>query len=129
MDSLLDKLVSNDALTHHSMSGGYAREWAAYKQALRRVEEVDPERLALAHSQPLNDLDEAVVALVNTAWQEGARVGAAFVRAEDEMDAPFRICDGYNGTGVARRRPNAGERCMTCYEKGYVTRDGEWAIR
>jgi hypothetical protein len=122
----LDNLVCHDMLPHSAYSGAYAREWAHYKRALARVEDDLGDGGPMNAKHPLTLMDEAAVALVNAAWHEGTHIGAAFARAEDELDAPWRICGQCNGTGAPRDNDEHAKACRGCGGKGFVTRDGEW---
>lgn len=125
MDSLFDKLFSQGMLPHN-YSDAYALEWAEYKRALQRVEDLDPGLVGGPGITPLVLMDEAVVALVNAAWLNGSRIGAAFARAEDTVAAPFRICQVCNGTGRNARGSHKGEGCRACNELGFTNTAGEW---
>jgi hypothetical protein len=75
---------------------------------------------------PLNVMDEAVVALANAAWYAGTAVGAAFAKAEGSLETPFAICGTCSGGGRLRDGRYAGQQCMGCGGKGFVTNSGEW---
>jgi hypothetical protein len=85
-----------------------AAEMAAYKQTLDTVIDVAPERLDLVHGNPLNDLDEEVIALVNAAsyaaFREGVR--SVFTWAGGEATTPSeQLCPQCNGHGRRRGHP------------------------
>ncbi len=123
MATMLDDIVTNDLLPFRARESGYAREWAAYKHALRRVEDLDPEGLGGPGITPLSDLDEAAVALVNAAWQAGATVGAAFADAQAVLtSASHHVCFPCNGRGRCMGEPRD---CVRCGGRGLV--NAEWS--
>jgi hypothetical protein len=126
MDGLLGKIIAHDMLPDSAHSGRCAPEWAEYKLALGLVEKLDPGLVGGPGISPLSELDAAAVALVNAAWLEGTRVGAAFARAEDELDAAFRVCGRCGGYGSDARGADPSASCVGCDGRGYVTRDGQW---
>ncbi len=121
MATILEKAFSDDLLPFGAISGGYAREWAAYKQALQRVEAMFPDQFGGPGITPLSTMDEAAIALCLAAWHAGTAVGDAFARAEEALHSPpERVCDHCDGYGKVRRGEYKGQRCIACRGRGVV---------
>ncbi len=103
-----------------------ASEWAAYKQALGTVIDLDPDRLSMGgagHSVSL--LEDAVVVLFCASWHAGVRAAQA-ASAGSGFAVPVTSCPGCYGhgrlwNGRSVRRPNADETtCPACCDHGAV---------
>jgi hypothetical protein len=110
------RLLREDALG--SIDDAYAVHWSRYKKALAAVEALDPERLSGPGQTPLTLMDEEVVAHVHEAWEAGAYIGAAFAKAELNLEVERRICRRCGGYGVDRRVPD--HPCAVCGGDGTV---------
>lgn len=108
---------------------GAAPEMAEYKQALLRVEDafgVLPRDLPFGH--PLQDLDEAALAMWCVAWMAGVRAGAAYEHLRLAMIAPVETCRGCHGHGRTwggspfRSHDDGADAatCATCGGRGTV---------
>ena len=100
-----------------------AAHLAAYKRALDDVIDLDPQRLAMVHGNPLTDLDEEVIALVNAAayaeFREGVR--SVFTWAGGAASTPReRLCDRCHGHGRLRAARQAAVECPECEGDGIV---------
>ena len=100
-----------------------APAFAAYKHRLDDVIDLDPERLALGEGTALNDLDEAVIALVNraayAAFREGVR--SVFTWAGGEASAASEwLCRTCHGHGRLREPGQPARLCEVCEGTGTV---------
>jgi hypothetical protein len=108
-----------------------AVEWAAYKQALDTVIDLDPGRLGVGSGSHLVALlDEAAVGLFCASWHAGVRAARA-ASAGSGFAVPVTSCPGCQGqgrlwNGRSLRRPNADETtCPICGGRGVVGSAGE----
>jgi hypothetical protein len=107
-----------------------AAEWAAYKQALGAVVDLDPDRLMMVGAlHPVTVLDEAAVALFCAGWHAGVRAAQA-ASAGNGFVVPVTSCPRCSGQGrlwdgQTVRRPDADEaKCPACGGRGTDGRAG-----
>ncbi len=103
-----------------------AVEWAAYKQALDTVIDLDPGLFNMAGTDhPVTLLDEAAVALFCAGWHAGVRAAQA-ASAGQGFAVPVVSCshcagEGRLWNGRSLRRPDAdATTCPACGGRGVV---------
>jgi len=98
-------------------------EWATYKQAKLQLETAVPALTDRRHWTPVNNLDDAVVAMMSAAHAAGLRQGASFEHLRRSLVVDHSHCRTCWGVGV-----DAGAVCGVCGGSGVVpfSEGGEW---